>query len=192
MSIRKPIIAAINGAVAGMAVPIVLACDLRFMNADAVLTTSFAQRGLIAEWGISWLLARLVGPSDALDLLFSARKVGATRPSGSVSSTARSRRRGRGGRAGLHRRARRALLAGVDRGDEAPGLPRPAPRARPAADGGREADGRELRTTRLRRGRAVVPRPPGSRVPARGRRPRQAEPVSARRRASGSRRPARP
>jgi enoyl-CoA hydratase/carnithine racemase len=61
-----------------MAVPIVLACDLRFMNQDAVLTTSFAQRGLIAEWGISWLLSRLVGPSVALDLLFSARKVSGT------------------------------------------------------------------------------------------------------------------
>jgi enoyl-CoA hydratase/carnithine racemase len=58
-----------------MAVPIALACDLRFMNQDAVMTTSFAQRGLIAEWGISWLLGRLVGPSVALDLLFSARKV---------------------------------------------------------------------------------------------------------------------
>jgi len=78
MSMRKPVIAAINGAAAGMAVPIVLACDLRFMNQDAVLTTSFAQRGLIAEWGISWLLGRLVGPSVALDLLFSARKVSGT------------------------------------------------------------------------------------------------------------------
>jgi enoyl-CoA hydratase/carnithine racemase len=75
MSMRKPVIAAINGAAAGMAVPIALACDLRFMNQDAVMTTSFAQRGLIAEWGISWLLGRLVGPSVALDLLFSARKV---------------------------------------------------------------------------------------------------------------------
>jgi enoyl-CoA hydratase/carnithine racemase len=75
MSMRKPVIAAINGAVAGMAVPIVLACDLRFMNQDAVLTTSFSQRGLIAEWGVSWLLGRLVGPSVALDLLFSARKI---------------------------------------------------------------------------------------------------------------------
>jgi enoyl-CoA hydratase/carnithine racemase len=78
MSMRKPVIAAINGAAAGMAVPIALACDLRFMNQDAVLTTSFAQRGLIAEWGISWLLGRLVGPSVALDLLFSARKVSGT------------------------------------------------------------------------------------------------------------------
>lgn len=78
MSMRKPVIAAINGAAAGMAVPIALACDLRFMNEDAVLTTSFSQRGLIAEWGVSWLLSRLVGPSVALDLLFSARKVSGT------------------------------------------------------------------------------------------------------------------
>jgi enoyl-CoA hydratase/carnithine racemase len=75
MSVPKPVIAAINGPCAGMAVPIALACDLRFMAEDAVLMTAFAQRGLIAEWGISWLLPRLVGPSVALDLLFSSRKV---------------------------------------------------------------------------------------------------------------------
>jgi enoyl-CoA hydratase/carnithine racemase len=78
MSVPKPVIAAINGPVAGMAVPIVLACDLRFMAEDAVLTTSFSQRGLIAEWGISWLLPRLVGTAVALDLLFSSRKVTGT------------------------------------------------------------------------------------------------------------------
>jgi enoyl-CoA hydratase/carnithine racemase len=72
---RKPVIAAINGAVAGMAVPIALCCDLRFMAADAPFLTAFAQRGLVAEWGLSWLLPRLVGPAVALDLLFSSRKV---------------------------------------------------------------------------------------------------------------------
>jgi enoyl-CoA hydratase/carnithine racemase len=76
MSVAKPVIAAINGPVAGMGVPVVLACDLRLMSTAAVLTTSFAQRGLIAEWGIAWQLSRLVGPAHALDLLFSARKVG--------------------------------------------------------------------------------------------------------------------
>jgi enoyl-CoA hydratase/carnithine racemase len=75
LSVPKPVIAAINGPVAGMAVPIVLACDLRFMATDAVLVTAFAQRGLVAEWGISWLLPHLVGPAVALDLLFSSRKV---------------------------------------------------------------------------------------------------------------------
>jgi enoyl-CoA hydratase/carnithine racemase len=74
----KPVIAAINGAVAGMAVPIALCCDIRFMAEDAVLLTAFAQRGLIAEWGLSWLLPRLVGPGVALDLLFSSRKVSGT------------------------------------------------------------------------------------------------------------------
>jgi enoyl-CoA hydratase/carnithine racemase len=78
MSVPKPVIAAINGPVAGMGVPIALACDLRFMAEDAVLMTAFAQRGLIAEWGTSWLLPRLAGPAVALDLLFSSRKVSGT------------------------------------------------------------------------------------------------------------------
>jgi enoyl-CoA hydratase/carnithine racemase len=75
LAARKPIIAAINGPIAGMAVPIALCCDLRFMAADAPLLTAFAQRGLVAEWGISWLLPRMIGPARALDLLFSSRKV---------------------------------------------------------------------------------------------------------------------
>jgi enoyl-CoA hydratase/carnithine racemase len=75
---RKPIIAAINGAIAGMAVPIAFCCDLRFMASDAPMLTAFAQRGLIAEWGLSWLLPRLAGPSVALDLLLSSRRVSGT------------------------------------------------------------------------------------------------------------------
>lgn len=77
MSVRKPIIAAINGPCAGMAVPIALCCDIRFASDRAVFTTAFSQRGLIAEWGISWTLSRLVGPAHALDLILSARKVDA-------------------------------------------------------------------------------------------------------------------
>jgi len=78
MSVPKPVIAAINGPVAGMGVPIVLACDLRFMAEDAILMTAFAQRGLVAEWGTSWLLPRLAGTAVALDLLFSSRKITGT------------------------------------------------------------------------------------------------------------------
>jgi enoyl-CoA hydratase/carnithine racemase len=77
LSIRKPIIAAINGVVAGMAIPIVACCDLRFAAAEASFTTSFSRRGLVAEWGSSWILPRLIGPSNALDLLYSARKIDA-------------------------------------------------------------------------------------------------------------------
>ncbi len=76
-SVRKPVIAAINGPVAGMAVPIALACDLRFASDRASFTTSFSRRGLVAEWGVSWLLPRLVGTAHALDLLFSARRIDA-------------------------------------------------------------------------------------------------------------------
>lgn len=77
LSIRKPIIAAINGPCAGMAVPISLYCDLRFASDRASFTTAFVRRGLIAEWGVSWILPRLVGPAHALDLLLSARKIDA-------------------------------------------------------------------------------------------------------------------
>ena len=75
MTIDKPVIAAVNGAVAGMAFPFSLCCDLRVVSPDALFITAFAQRGLIAEWGLSWLLPKLVGPSVALDLLFSSRRV---------------------------------------------------------------------------------------------------------------------
>jgi enoyl-CoA hydratase/carnithine racemase len=75
MTIDKPIIAAVNGAVAGMAYPFALCCDLRVVSPDAVFLTAFAQRGLIAEWGLGWLLPQLVGPAVALDLLLSSRKV---------------------------------------------------------------------------------------------------------------------
>ena len=71
----KPIIAAINGAVAGMAFPFSLCCDLRVGTPNSLFLTAFAQRGLIAEWGLSWLLPQLVGPSVALDLLLSSRRV---------------------------------------------------------------------------------------------------------------------
>ena len=73
-SIRKPIIAAINGPCAGMAVPISLFCDMRFASDRATFTTAFSRRGLVAEWGVSWLLPRLVGHAHAMDLLLSARK----------------------------------------------------------------------------------------------------------------------
>lgn len=77
MSIAKPIIAAINGPVAGMAVPITLYCDLRFASDRASFFMAFPRRGLIAEWGIAWTLPRLVGTAHALDLLFSGRQIDA-------------------------------------------------------------------------------------------------------------------
>ncbi len=73
----KPIFAAINGPIAGIAVCMILFCDFRYMAEGAKLTTAFAERGLIAEHGSSWMLPRLIGPMNALDLLYSARMVDA-------------------------------------------------------------------------------------------------------------------
>jgi enoyl-CoA hydratase/carnithine racemase len=75
LGLSKPVIAGINGPVAGIGLVVALYCDLRYMAAGAKLTTAFARRGLIAEHGIAWMLPRLVGPMHALDLLLSARTV---------------------------------------------------------------------------------------------------------------------
>ncbi len=75
LTLRKPLIAAINGAAAGIGLVHAAYCDLRFATPEAKLTTAFARRGLVAECGISWLLPRLIGPADALDLLLSGRVV---------------------------------------------------------------------------------------------------------------------
>ena len=74
-AVPKPIIAAINGACAGLGMVMALYADMRFASDAAVFTTAFSRRGLIAEHGISWLLPRLVGMAHAADLLFSARKI---------------------------------------------------------------------------------------------------------------------
>ncbi len=77
LSLRKPLIAAVNGASAGLGMVFAMLCDMRFMADNAKFVTAFAQRGLVAEHGISWILPRLIGPSRALDLLWSGRGVGA-------------------------------------------------------------------------------------------------------------------
>jgi enoyl-CoA hydratase/carnithine racemase len=75
LTVPKPVVAAINGACAGIGLVQALMCDIRFAAKGAKFTTAFARRGLVAEHGISWILPRLVGPARALDLLFSARVV---------------------------------------------------------------------------------------------------------------------
>ena len=75
LGVPKPLIAGINGAVAGVGVCITLYCDIRYMAAGAKLTTPYARRGLVAEHGSAWMLSRLVGPMHAADLLLSGRVV---------------------------------------------------------------------------------------------------------------------
>ncbi len=73
LHVGKPVIAAINGPIAGIGLCMALFCDFRYMAESARLTTAFARRGLIAEHGMSWMLPRLVGFMNASDLLFSGR-----------------------------------------------------------------------------------------------------------------------
>ena len=74
MSLSKPLIAAINGPCAGLGFVYACLADMRFVERQAKFTSAFAQRGLIAEHGSSWILPRLIGVGRALDLLWSARK----------------------------------------------------------------------------------------------------------------------
>lgn len=77
-AIAKPVIAAINGPAVGLGLVITLYCDLRLASDAARFSTAFARRGLIAEYGMAWMLPRIVGVPNALDLLFSARTIDAT------------------------------------------------------------------------------------------------------------------
>jgi enoyl-CoA hydratase/carnithine racemase len=70
---RMPIIAAINGACAGVGLALAMFCDLRFASAPARLTTAASKIGLPAEYGLSWILPRLIGVARANDLLLSGR-----------------------------------------------------------------------------------------------------------------------
>jgi enoyl-CoA hydratase/carnithine racemase len=72
-TLRKPVIAAINGSCVGIGLTLALMCDVRFAAAGAKFAALFARRGLIAEYGISWILPRLTGWGVALDLLLSGR-----------------------------------------------------------------------------------------------------------------------
>src|SRR5690606_1221423 len=73
--IPKPIIAAINGACAGIGFVQMASCDIVLASTAAKFTTAFSRRGLPAENSLSWLLPRLIGTANAMDLLLSARIV---------------------------------------------------------------------------------------------------------------------
>ena len=72
-TLRKPVIAAINGSCVGIGLTQALMCDVRFAAAGAKFAAVFARRGLIAEFGVSWILPRLTTWGVALDLLLSGR-----------------------------------------------------------------------------------------------------------------------
>ncbi|MCW1100207.1 enoyl-CoA hydratase-related protein [Streptomyces sp. RS2] len=74
----KPLIAAVNGGCAGLGLVQALFCDVRFVAEEAKLVTSFAQRGVVAEHGLTFLLTHAVGEGHARDLLLSSRVIRGT------------------------------------------------------------------------------------------------------------------
>lgn len=73
--LRFPVIAAVNGGIAGISLALACFCDMRFAAAEAKLTTAAPKLGLPAEYGLSWVLPRLVGITAAADLLLSGRTI---------------------------------------------------------------------------------------------------------------------
>ena len=74
-NLTKPVIAAINGAAAGIGLALACYADLRFAAAGAKLTTAHGKLNLPAEFGLSWLLPRMIGTTRAMELLLSSRVV---------------------------------------------------------------------------------------------------------------------
>ena len=75
MGMKKPVLCAVNGAAVGLGFVHTLYCDVRFASDNAKFSTTFAQRGLIAEDGLAWLLPNLIGRTHAMDMLLTARIV---------------------------------------------------------------------------------------------------------------------
>ena len=77
LSVPKPVIAAINGPAVGLGFVIPLYCDIRIAAASASFNVIFSRRGLIAEYGLAWILPRLIGLPNAIDLIFTSKKIDA-------------------------------------------------------------------------------------------------------------------
>jgi enoyl-CoA hydratase/carnithine racemase len=79
VAVRKPTIAALPGPAAGAGLAIAMACDIRIAAQSAFVSTGYLRVGLSGDYGIAWLLTRLVGTARARELMFTANKVEASR-----------------------------------------------------------------------------------------------------------------
>jgi enoyl-CoA hydratase/carnithine racemase len=71
--VGKPVIAAINGAAAGVGLVLAAFADLRFAAPGAKFTTAHGRYNFPAEFGLSWVLPRIIGLTHANDVLLSSR-----------------------------------------------------------------------------------------------------------------------
>lgn len=75
VAVRKPTIAALPGPAAGAGLALALACDIRIASESAIMTTGYSRIGLTGDYGIAWLLTRLVGTSRARELMFMSERI---------------------------------------------------------------------------------------------------------------------
>ena len=75
LTLSTPIATAINGPCAGIGFVLAISADARFVHPEATMSTTFARLGLVAEYGISWILPRLIGLPAATDLLLTGRTI---------------------------------------------------------------------------------------------------------------------
>ena len=73
----KPTVAVLPGAAAGAGLGLALACDFRLASSEAKLTTAFARVGLSGDFGVNWLLTRMLGVARARELMMFAPVLGA-------------------------------------------------------------------------------------------------------------------
>ena len=77
LSVPKPIIAAINGPAVGFGLLMTLYCDFRFASEKARFSVIFSKRGLVAEYGLAWILPRIVGLGNAVELMYTSKMIDA-------------------------------------------------------------------------------------------------------------------
>lgn len=75
LTLGTPVATAINGPCAGIGFVLAISSDARFVHPEATLSTTFARLGLVAEYGVAWLLPRLIGLPAATDLLLTGRTI---------------------------------------------------------------------------------------------------------------------
>jgi 2-(1,2-epoxy-1,2-dihydrophenyl)acetyl-CoA isomerase len=73
----KPTIAALPGAAAGAGLSLALACDMRVMASNAILTTAFARVGFSGDYGGTYFMTQLVGSAKARELYYLSDRVSA-------------------------------------------------------------------------------------------------------------------
>ncbi|MDG1206936.1 MAG: enoyl-CoA hydratase [Pseudomonadales bacterium] len=73
----KPTIAALPGAAAGAGLSLALACDMRIMASNAIMTTAFARVGFSGDYGGTYFMTQLVGSAKARQLYYLSERVSA-------------------------------------------------------------------------------------------------------------------